>query len=110
MGHGDVHKQCHDERGQQLVNREEAAQGREREFPDKDHRAAGNHTGHRALAVGALPEEGEQHDRAERGAEARPREGYDAKDGAVRIPGKGEGNKRNANDRQPGAVYPANRT
>ena len=46
-------------------------------LPDEDHDAAGDHAGHGALLVGPLPEQGEEHHRAEGGAEARPGEGDD---------------------------------
>ena len=43
-----------------------------RYFQDEDHAAAYDQAGQSALFVGALPEQGEQHHRAEAGAEARP--------------------------------------
>ena len=72
------------EGGQQLVNAPQAAERLEHELPE-EHHAAADHTGDGTGAGGALPEQGEEHQRAERGAKAGPRKRQERKDDAVFI-------------------------
>jgi len=81
------------EGGKQLVNVKPGA-GKSRadnELPDEDHGTAGDHTGDGTPLGGALPEQGEEHQRSEGGTEACPGKGNDLEDGAVGIAGKEDG-------------------
>ena len=95
--HGKVEK----EGGQQLVYVENCAGkgGTDEEFPDKDHGSSRNHSGDGAELVGASPEEGAEHHRAEGGSEARPRKGNDTENRAVGISRKEDGDYRNDHNR-----------
>ena len=78
---------CQQECGQEFVDVPCAAQRTNEIFPDEYGCTADNHTRKRAPFIGAFPEQGRQHDRPERCAEARPCERYnirlyDLKDGA----------------------------
>ena len=76
-----------DEGGHKLIDAEDAAEGLEQELPNKDGYTAREHTCDSAGPVDSLPEEGEENDGAEGGAEARPCEGNDLKYNAVFVPG-----------------------
>ena len=79
---------CQDECRKQFIDIQHAAHGTDSELPDKDHGAADDHACEGTLAVRASPEQGEQHQRTERRAEAGPCEGDDTEYRALRIPGK----------------------
>ena len=75
-----------DEGGHKLIDAEDAAEGLEQELPNKDGYTAREHTCDSAGSVDSLPEEGEENDGAEGGAEARPREGYNFEYTAIFVP------------------------
>lgn len=75
----DDHDAGEEERGQQLVDAPDAAELADEEIPDEHHRAARDHARDGARIGGALPEQREEHQRAERRA-ARPGEVHDRED------------------------------
>ncbi len=80
-----VEEAADQESRKQFIDIKRASQFRNTEFPDKDHDTAGDHTGERTPFIGSSPEQCQKNDGAEGCAEARPSEGYDPEDGAVRI-------------------------
>lgn len=91
----DVHQSAYDEGGQQFIDAEGAAQRGNEILPDEYHDTAGDHACQGAVFIGAFPEQGEYHHRAEGGAEASPSEGYDAEYGAVGVTSQEDGNDGN---------------
>ena len=68
---------AHDEGGEQFIDIPRAAQGAHQILPDEHRCPAADKPRHSAGAVGALPEKGEEHQRAEGRAKARPGKGDD---------------------------------
>ena len=99
--HHDGHQRAEEGR-QQLIDGPDAAQRGDQELPDEHHDAADQHAGQGAPFVGALPEQGHQHDRAEGGAEARPGEGDHPEHRAVRVPGQEGGDEGDAHHHSAG--------
>ena len=104
-GDDDDHEAGDDEGGEQLVDGEEAAELGNAELPHEDHHSAGEHTRDRAPLVRALPEQAEQHDRAEGSAEAGPRKGDDTEDGAVGVGGEDHAEDRHNNNGETGEEH-----
>ena len=70
--HDDDGGERQDERGEQLVDAEHAAERLDEVVPDEHRDRTSDHAGQRTLHVGAAPIQGAQGERAERGAEAGP--------------------------------------
>ena len=90
------------EGGQQLVDVPHAAQGPDQQVPHEHHHAAADHAGDGPGPVDPLPEQAQQHQRPEGGAEARPGEADDGEDHAVLVQGDDDGHRRDGQQRQPG--------
>ena len=102
QGHHDHGSAVAQEGRQELVQAPDPADGTDQELPHEHHHAAGDQTGQNALAVAALPEQGEQNGGAEGGAKACPGEGHDGEHRAVGVCGQEHGDDSNDDDGQPG--------
>src|SRR5699024_8695400 len=96
---------AHQEGGEEFIDPPGPAHGGDEVLPDEDHGAAGDHAGDGPVLVGPLPEQGEEDQGPEGGAEACPGEGDDVEHRAVGVPGQEDGYDGDDDDGGPGGPH-----